>query len=61
MLASANSFKADFTNKPKVTDDLSHFFEEVYTCHKHDFIIGYKVVIDVKISEIFLFIVNIFL
>lgn len=53
MLASANSFKADFTNKPKVTGDLSHLFEEVYTYNIHDFIIVYKVVIDVKISEIF--------
>lgn len=53
MLASANSFKADFTNKPKVTGDLSDFFEEVYTYHIHDLIIVYKVVIYVKINEIF--------
>lgn len=52
MLPSANSFKADFTNKPKVKGDLSDFFE-VYTYHIHNFIIVYKVVIDVKISEIF--------
>ena len=54
MLASASSFDADFTNKPKVTGNLSDFFEEAYTYHGRDLNIVYKKVIrDVNISEVF--------
>lgn len=60
MLPSANSFYVEFTNKPKVTDNLSYSFEEAYTDHRRNLNIIYKNVImtDVKISEIFYFTVN---